>query len=304
MKKVLIVGAGAQGTVISWVLSRADDVAEVFLGDIDLKRMEEIVETNKSSKLKIDKLDASNIDDMVELMRDKGFDLVVNATLPRFNDQIMEACYAAETNYLDMATDEYFPGGDKNTPVGQLKYAKKWEEANLKGLILAGCDAGTTNVLAKEGVEELDEVDSIRIKDYAITESEKPIVLWQPQTYLGDLSSPAVIWDNGYKEMPVFSGEEEYDFPPPIGGKGKVYYHSHEEPLVIPKFVGKPVRYVDFKMGEPAYMLWKSIMDLGLMSKEPIEVKGVKVAPRDVFFKLLPPTPSVKELKELVISHR
>lgn len=302
MKKVLIVGAGAQGTVINWVLSRADDVAEVLVGDIDMKRMQEIVEASKSSKVKIKKLDASNIDGMVELMKGEGFDLVVNATLPRFNDPIMEACYAAKTAYMDMACDGHFPGGDKNLPVNELKYARKWEEANIKGLILAGSDAGTTNVLAKEGVEELDEVDSIRIKDYAITESEKPIVLWQPQTYLEDLATPAVIWDNGYKEMPPFSGEEEYDFPPPIGTKGKVYYHNHEEPLTIPKFVGKPVRYVDFKMGEPAYMLWKSIYDLGLMSEEPIEIKGGKVAPRDVLFKLLPPTPSVKELKELVKS--
>jgi len=111
-----------------------------------------------------------------------------------------------------------------------------------------------------------------------------------------------VIWDNGYKKMPPFSGEEEYDFPPPIGCKGKVYYHSHEEPLVIPKFIGKPVKYVDFKMGEPELMLWKSIVDLGLMSEDPIEVEGKKIAPRSVFFKLLPPTPKAKELIELVKS--
>jgi saccharopine dehydrogenase-like NADP-dependent oxidoreductase len=201
-----------------------------------------------------------------------------------------------------MATSGSFPGGDENMPVEELKYAKKWEEASLKGLILAGADAGTTNVMAKEAADELDEVDSIRIKDYAITDSEKPIVLWQPQTYLEDLSSPAVVWDNGYKRVPPFSGEEEYDFPPPIGCKGKVYYHSHEEPLVIPKFIGKPVKYVDFKMGEPELMLWKSIVDLGLMSEDPIEVEGKKIAPRSVFLKLLPPTPKAKELIELVKS--
>ena len=81
-----------------------------------------------------------------------------------------------------------------------------------------------------------------------------------------------------------------------------MYYHSHEEPLTIPKFLGKPVKYVDFKMGEPTYLFWKSIDDFGLMSEEPIEIKGVKVAPRDVFLKLLPPTPSPKELKELLES--
>ena len=302
MKKVLIIGAGAQGVVISWVLSRADDVSEVVLGDIDPNRMRDIVETNKSKKLETGKIDASDTNGMIKLMKDRKFDLVVNAVLPAFNDPIMEACYGAKTNYLDMAGSGAFPGGDKNIPTEQLKYAKKWGEASLKALILAGSDSGTTDVMAKEAADELDEIDSIKIKDYAITESEKPIVLWQPETYLEDLSGPAVIWDNGYKEMPPFSGEEEYDFPPPIGTRGKVYYHSHEEPLTLPKFIGKPVKYVDFKMGEPASMLWKSIVDLKLMSEEPIEINGKKIAPRDVFLKLLPPTPTAKELVELTRS--
>jgi len=302
MKKALIIGAGAQGAVISWVLSRADDVSEVVLGDIDPNRMRDIVETNKSKKLKTGKIDASDTNGMMAFMKDGKFDLVINATLPAFDDRIMEACHGAKTDYLDMAGNGAFPGGDKNIPTEQLKYAKKWGEASLKALILAGSDSGTTDVMAKEAADELDEIDSIKIKDYAITESEKPVVLWQPETYLEDLSDPSVIWDNGYKEMPPFSGEEEYDFPPPIGAKGKVYYHSHEEPLTLPKFIGKPVKYVDFKMGESANMLWKSIVDLKLMSEEPIEIDGKKIAPRDVFLKLLPPTPTAKELVELTRS--
>lgn len=300
MKKVLIIGAGAQGAVISWVLSRTDDVDEIVLGDIDPSRMSEIVETNKSKKLKTGKIDASNTNNMMAFMKDGEFDLVVNATLPAFNDRIMEACYGAKVNYLDMAGNGSFPGGNKNIPTDQLQYAKKWEDASIKALILAGSDSGTTDIMAKEAADELDEIDSIRIKDYAITESEKPVVLWQPQTYLEDLSSNATIWDNGYKEMAPFTGEEEYDFPMPIGAKGKVYYHCHEEPLTIPKFVGKPVRYVDFKMGEPASMLWKSIIDLKLMSDDPIEVDGKKIAPSNVFLKLLPATPKAKELVEMI----
>ncbi len=300
--KALIIGAGAQGLVISWVLAQADDVSEIVLGDISLKRMQDIAETNRSEKLKTQELDASNKAGMVKLMKEKKFDLAINATLPDFNDNIMEACYEAGINYLDMASNDIFPGGDEDVPVDQLKYAGKWEEASLKGLILAGADAGTVNVMAKEAADELDEVDSVKIKDYAITESEKPIVLWQPETYLSDLSSPAIIWDNGYKKMPPFSGEEEYDFPPPIGCRAKVYYHSHEEPLTIAKFLGKPVKYVDFKMGEPELSLWKSMYDFGMMEAEPVEGKGKKIAPWDFFCKLLPETPTAKEMIELVNS--
>lgn len=301
MKKVLIVGAGAQGAVLSWVLSRTDDISEVILGDIDPNRMKEIVAINKSNKLKVEILDAADVNGMTAFIKGGGVDLVLNAIPPQFNDQVMEACYGARTNYQDMA-GTYFPGGDRNIPVGQLKYAKKWEEASLKASILTGCDVGASNLLAREAADELDEIDSIRIKDYNLAESEELISLWQPQTYLEDLSLPPVIWDNGYKEVPPFGGEEEYDFPFPISTKGKVYYHTHEEPLTIPKFIGKPVKYVDFKMGEPAIMFWKSLMDLGLMSKEPVEIQGKKIIPQNVLSKLLPPTPTAMELIELIRS--
>jgi carboxynorspermidine synthase len=300
--KVLIIGAGAQGLVISWVLAEADDVSEIVLGDISQKRMKDITETNPSKKLRTQRVDASDTNGLKKLMREGKFDLAVNATLTDFNDNIMEACYEAKVNYLDMASNGNFPGGDKNIPVKELIHSEKWKQASLKGLILAGADAGTVNVMAKEAAEELDEVDSIKIIDYAITESEEPIVLWQPATYLRDLITPPIIWDNGYKELPPFSGEEEYDFPPPIGCKAKVYYHNHEEPLTLAKFIGKPVKYIDFKMGEPELKLWKSIYDLGMMADKPVEVDGTEIAPWVLFSKLLPDTPTAKEMIELVDS--
>jgi saccharopine dehydrogenase-like NADP-dependent oxidoreductase len=300
--KVLIIGAGAQGLVISWVLAEAADVSEIVLGDINHNRMKGIAETNPSKKLKTQKLDASDTDGLIKLMQEEEFNLIVNATLTDFNDSIMEACYEAKVNYLDMASNGNFPGGDKNIPVFELAHSGKWKQASLKGLILAGADAGTVNVMAKEAAEKLDEVDSIRIKDYAITECEEPIVLWQPTTYLRDLITPPIIWDNGYKEVLPFSGEEEYDFPPPIDCKAKVYYHNHEEPLTLAKFIGKPVKYIDFKMGEPALPLWKSIYDLGVMDDEPVEVDGNKIAPWKLFAKLLPDTPTAKEMTKLVES--
>jgi threonine dehydrogenase-like Zn-dependent dehydrogenase len=39
-KKVIIVGAGAQGIVITGVLAEAEDVAEIVLGDIDVVKKE------------------------------------------------------------------------------------------------------------------------------------------------------------------------------------------------------------------------------------------------------------------------
>jgi saccharopine dehydrogenase-like NADP-dependent oxidoreductase len=114
--------------------------------------------------------------------------------------------------------------------------------------ILAGGRSGLVNVMAKEAVDELDEVDYIGIKDYGVVTCDEPAAMWSFQTYLEDCADEAIYWEDGqYKWARPFTGEEEYYFPAPLDVKGKVFYYNHEEPLTIPAFIGKPVKYVDFK---------------------------------------------------------
>jgi len=156
--------------------------------------------------------------------------------------------------------------------------------------------------MAKEAADELDEVDYIGIKDYGIVECAEPVGLWSLPIYLEDCADDPIWWEDGeYKYGEAFSGEEEYYFHPPLDVKGKVYYHLHEEPVTIPKFIGKPVKYCDFKMGEPGSEMWEFMIEgLGLMDEDPIDVKGMQVVPKDVFFALLPKTLTPKKCIEMV----
>jgi len=80
-----------------------------------------------------------------------------------------------------------------------------------------------------------------------------------------------------------------------------VYYHTHEEPVTIPKFIGKPVKYCDFKLGDPSSETWRFLIEgLGMMDTEPVDINGIKISPRDMFFKRLPPTLSPKNCVEMV----
>lgn len=156
--------------------------------------------------------------------------------------------------------------------------------------------------MAKEAVDELDEVGYIGIKDYGIVECNEPVGLWSLPIYLGDCADDPIWWEDGeYRSGKAFSGEEEYYFHPPLDVKGTVYYHQHEEPITIPQFVGKPVKYCDFKMGEPSSDMWEFMIEgLGLMGEDPIDVNGVTVAPKDVFLRLLPKTLTPKKCMEMV----
>jgi saccharopine dehydrogenase (NAD+, L-lysine-forming) len=311
MKKVLVVGAGAQGNVISGVLSQAQDVGTILLVDIDLERAHEVAQFVGSDKIKVERIDASDVDALTAQMKQESYDLLVNATLPVFNRPLLEACLRTKTHYLDMASNEMLQSSTGKTVqeeflVEQFEFAKDFEVAGLKGLILAGGDSGLVNIMAKEAADKLDEIDYIGIKDYGIVDCDEPVGLWSLTTYLIDCADEGVYWEDGqYKRAPVFSGEEEYYFPPPLDHWGKVYYHTHEEPVTIPKFIGKPVKYCDFKLGDPCSEIWRFMIEgLGLMDTEPIEVKGVSVIPRDVLFKKLPPTLSPKQCVDMIKNNK
>jgi len=291
MKKVIIVGAGAQGNVISGILAKAADVSKIMLVDLDVERAAEVAQYVNSDKIQVEKADASNKDQLVELFKKGGYDLVVNATLMTFNRQVIEAALEAGSHYIDMASNEFFPEKDgKKYLVEQLEYAEEFEKKGLMANILAGGDSGLVNVMAKEAADELDEVDYIGIKDFGVVTCDEPVAMWSFQTYLEDCADEAIYWeDNQYKLAEPFTGEEEYYFPEPLNLTGKVFYHSHEEPLTIPAFIGKPVKYVDFKMGDPDSATWEFLLNgLKLMDEEILDIKGSKVSVKDVFCNQLP----------------
>ncbi|MGD8882492.1 MAG: hypothetical protein PVI82_11415 [Desulfobacterales bacterium] len=53
----------------SGVLSQADDVGTILLGDIDVKRAKEVAQFVGPEKIKADRIDAANIDEMVAQMK-------------------------------------------------------------------------------------------------------------------------------------------------------------------------------------------------------------------------------------------
>lgn len=295
MKKVLIIGAGAQGNVIAGVLAAAEDVAAIILADIDQDRADEVARYLGSPKVHPQALDASDIATLEDLITSEGFDLVVNATLPVLVRPILAACAAAGVDYLDMASNEMLIPSTGETVqdrflVEQFEFDAAFRAAGRRALILAGGDAGLVNIMARHAADQLDTIDYIGIKDYGVVEADEPVALWSLQTYLEDCAEPAVYWEDGeYHYAPIFSGAEEYYFPPPLDRHGIVYYHAHEEPVTLPRFIGKPVRYCDFKLGDPDSGTWRFIIKgLGMMDTEPITDGGP--SPRQVLFAKIPAT--------------
>ncbi len=288
--KISVIGAGAQGSAIALILSKAPEVSEIVSADINLKASQRAAEKTKSDIVLARRVDAGRIDDLLKVVN--GTDTVVNATLPRFNPNIMEAALRSGTNYVDLSGY----GSIKDTIPKVLALSDTFKDAGLTAVIHQG-GPFTTNVAVRYVADRLDRVDEIRMRyatdKYVPTEEFIPTWTpsWSPETALGEWIPPATIYEKGkWKKVPPFSGVEDYLFPEPVGS-ATVCNIDYEPTHTLPRFI-KGVKYVDYKI-RPDRMAG-SLIKMGFGSSKPMDVKGVKVAPRDVLLALTPPAVETK----------
>jgi len=282
--KITVIGTGVQGSAITSILAKTSDVSEIVCSDINLNRTKRVVENLKSDKVSAQRVDASNVNDLFRVI--KGSDAVINATLPRFNLNIMNAALKSEAYYVDLATD--FP---ENALPNELALSAKWEKAGLTAVIN---QAGpfVMNVFARYAADQLDRVDEIRLRfgwkgppNEELVPTWSPI--WCPEIALLEWTSKPTIYQNGkFKRVPTFSGVEEYHFPGPVGSQ-TLCFIDYEPVWTLPRFIGKGIKYVDCKLSPD--IMAGALIKIGFASDEPVEVRGVKVAPRDVLLTLTPP---------------
>jgi len=306
--KVVIVGAGMQGHVLTWNLARNSAVTEIVLGDYDEARARLVAGVVGGGKTKPVFMDANDTRSLAATAAGAG--LVINAVIPEYNLAIMRACLEAGAAYQDMASGQTRDKTIDEAYLEQLTLAKDFETKGLLALLSTGMDPGFTNTLAANGYEDLDRCFEIRIKDYAIFDSPVPLQVWSQETYYTDCAQPPLLYEDGqFERVEIFGRRERYAFPEPFG-IGTVICHDHEEvstlPRTLPRALGeKGLRYVDFKMGGPEEGIDAdlALVASGMTSKVPVTLKdGTTVRPIDVYVATLAPNPPMEELAALALS--
>jgi saccharopine dehydrogenase (NAD+, L-lysine-forming) len=306
--KVLIVGAGMQGHVLTWNLGRNPAVSEIVVSDYDLGRAQLVAGSVGNGKARAVLVDASDQGGVADLAT--GAKLVINAVIPEFNMGIMRACLASGAAYMDLASGQTRTKTIDEAYLEQTTLAGEFTERGLLALLSTGMDPGVTNTFAANGYEDLDRCFEIRIKDYALFESPVPLQVWSQETYYTDCAQPPLLFEDGeFKRVEIFGRRERYMFPEPFG-LGTVICHDHEEvstlPRLLPRALGeKGLRYVDFKMGGPEEGIDADLafVSSGMTSKVPVTLKdGSKVRPIDVYVATLPPNPPAEELARLALA--
>jgi saccharopine dehydrogenase (NAD+, L-lysine-forming) len=298
--KVLVVGVGGVGEALAQMAKPRAWVEQMVLADYKLERAKEVqAKLGDEKRFPVEFIDASRQEKIEELARKYGVNLIMNAVDPVYNEKIFDAAYNVGVNYIDMAmtlskphpedpfNKTYIKLGDY-----QFERSKQWEEKGLLALVGLGVEPGVADVFARYAQEHLfDEIEEIGIRDGANLvidgyEFAPNFSIW---TTIEECLNPPVVWeqDKGWFTTEPFSEPECFEFPDGIG-EIEVVNVEHEEVLLVPRWV--KTKRVTFKygLGDQFIGVLKTLKMLGLDNKEPINVKGVKVAPRDMVAACLP----------------
>jgi len=297
--KLLVIGTGGVGSAFAAIARRRTFFDACALADYDHGRAAGVVAGLDDGRFSAHRVDASSHEDVARLVRETRADAVLNAVDPVFDLPVFEACLEARVTYLDMAMSLSQPHPERpyeqtHVKLGdeQFALAGAWENAGCLALLGIGIEPGAADVFARHAADELfSEIDEVGVRDGAnlVVEGYDFAPTFSIWTTIEECLNPPVIWerDRGWFSTAPFSEPEVFDFPEGIGPVECVNV-EHEEVLLVPRWVD--CRRVTFKygLGDEFIEVLRTLHKLGLDSKEPMAVKGVEVAPRDVVAAALP----------------
>jgi saccharopine dehydrogenase (NAD+, L-lysine-forming) len=297
--RILVVGTGGVGSAFAEIAKRRSFFDHCALADYDPARPAKVVAGLDDGRFSAHAIDASSKDSIVALIRETEADAVLNSVDPLFNVPIFDACFEAGATYLDMAmtlsephpTNPFEEVGVKLGDY-QFERAEAWEEKGLLALVGIGVEPGAADVFARYAADELfSAIDEVGIRDGAdlVVEGYDFAPTFSIWTTIEECLNPPVIWekDRGWFTTAPFSEPEVFDFPEGIGPVECVNV-EHEEVLLVPRWIDCGRVTFKYGLGDEFIEVLKTLHKLGLDSKEPVPVKGVEVAPRDVVAASLP----------------
>ena len=297
--KALVIGAGGVGRAIANIASRRKFLTSMVIADRSIERAQMAIKRIDDDRFEAAEVNAAELEDIRELIRDTKPDVVINAVDPRYVMPIFLACEIENTNYMDMAMSlsrphPKYPNTEVGVKLGDEQFARDWNWAERKiwAVIGMGVEPGLSDVLAKYASDELfSQIDQLTVLDGSnlVVEGDTFAPSFSIWTTIEECLNPPLVWEDGkgWFTTKPFSEPQIFDFPDGIGPVECVNV-EHEEVVLIPqKIEAKKVNF-KYSLGKEFISILKTIHKLGLDKKENVDVQGVSVSPRDLLTASLP----------------
>jgi lysine 6-dehydrogenase len=293
---MLVLGAGLQGSACAYDLLQDRDVSEVRLADIRIHDVEPFLAPYSGKRLIPTPLDVRDADAVSALMRES--DAVMSALPYYFNYDMAVCAVDAGVHFCDL-------GGNTEIVFQQKTLHDRARAEEVSVVPDCGLAPGMVNILAEHGIRALDDVDAVRIYVGGLPQHPEPPlnyqIVYSLEGVLDYYTTLSWVLRGGKRTRVKALSERE---PVEFGGKlgtleafhtaGGLSTMAFRYEGRIPTMEYKTLRYP----GHAALM--ESIRELGLLDIEPVDVKGIKVVPRDAFIATVGPRLKKPDGQDLV----
>jgi lysine 6-dehydrogenase len=283
--RMLVLGSGLQGSACAYDLLQDKDVSEVRLADVHVGHLPEFLAPYSGPRLIPTPLDVRDHDAVRGAMRE--CDAVMSAIPYYFNFDMARLAVEAGVHFCDL-------GGNTEIVFKQKELDAEARKKNITIVPDCGLAPGMVNILAEHGIKQLDSVDSVKIFVGGLPQHPEPplnyMLVYSLEGALDYYTTLSwVLRDGKRTQVKALSEREPVAFAAPLGEleafhtAGGLSTMAFRYEGKIPAMEYKTLRYP----GHAAIM--ENIRSIGLLDLEPVDVKGIKVVPRDVFIAIVGP---------------
>ncbi len=293
MAKVLIIGAGGVGTVVT---NKVAQNSGVFTGIMLASRTKskcDLIASDVKQRtgvtIQTAKVDADNVPELVALIKEFQPEIVINVALPYQDLHIMDACLETGVSYLDTANYE---------PIDEAKFEYKWqwaykekyENAGITAILGCGFDPGVTSIFTAYAAKHyFDEIHYLDIVDCNAGDHGKAFATnFNPEINIREVTQKGKYWENGkWVETEPHEIHKPLTYPE-IGPKESyLIYHEELESLVKNFPTLKRARFW-MTFGEEYLTHLRVIQNIGMARIDEVEYNGQKIVPIQFLKAVLP----------------
>ena len=283
--RMLVLGAGLQGSACAYDLLQNPDVNEVRLADLNISHIPDFLAPYSGKRLVPTHLDVRDKAAVLAVMRES--DAVMSATPYYFNLDLARLAVEAGTHFCDL-------GGNTEIVFQQKELDAAAKAKGITVIPDCGLAPGMVNILAQHGIEQMDKVRSVKIYVGGLPQHPEPPLNYQivyslegVLDYYTTLSW--VLRDGKRTRVKALSEIEDVSFAPPVG-KLEAFHTAGGLSTMAFRYEGRipTMEYKTLRYPGHAHIM-EAIRELGLLDLTPVDVKGMKVIPRDLFVSAVGP---------------
>jgi lysine 6-dehydrogenase len=294
--RMLVLGAGLQGSACAYDLLQNPEVTQVRLADLHFDHLPSFLAPYSGPRLLPTPLDVRDREAVLAVMRES--DAVMSAIPYYFNLQLAECAVEAGVHFCDL-------GGNTEIVFQQKALAPKAIARGVTVIPDCGVAPGMVNILAEYGIRQLDTVDSVRIYVGGLPQNPEPPlnyqIVYSLEGVLDYYTTLSWVVRNGKREQVVALSEREtVNFPSPVGAL-EAFHTAGGLSTMAWRYEGK-IPTMEYKtLRYPGHAeIMETIRALGLLDLDPVDVKGEKVIPRELFVSVVGPKLTKPKGKDLL----